>query len=128
MPIDDERRRFGGAKAIPDTKPQTALATEGEFGTKGCVRESLQRLQETLLLQQGESAGVRAEEDKRTETNKEAAERAGNERNEKYERLRQTFERMNRWMADEEAEAARKESKRVQGMRNLSYLDDDRYD
>lgn len=130
MPIDDERRRFGKAKAIPDTKPQTALATEGELGKKGDVRESLQKLQETLLLHQGESAAARVEEDKRIEANKEAAERVRNKRNEKYERLRQAFERMNRWMAEEEAEAAREESKRVQGLTSLFYLDSDlvRYD
>jgi len=115
MPIGDERRRFGRAKATPDTKPQVVVATEGKSGTKGDAQESLQRLQETLLLQRGESAGVREEEDKRIEANKEAMEHARNERNEKYERLRQAFERMNRWVAEEEA--ARGESKKVQGMR-----------
>ena len=117
MPIDDERRRFCRAKATSDTKPQTAVATEGKIGTKVHVQESLQRLQETLLSQRGESAGVREEEDKRIEANKEAAERARNERNKKYERLRQAFERMNRWVAEDRAEAAIEESKRVQGMR-----------
>lgn len=117
MPIDDERRRFGGAKTTSDTKSQTVVATEHKFGTKEDVQESLQRLQETLLLQRGESAGVHTEEDKRIEANKEAAERARNERNKKYERLRQAFERMNRWVAEEKAEAAREESKRDQGMR-----------
>jgi len=75
MPIVDEWRRFGRAKA---TKPQTVVATEGKFGTKGDVQESLQRLQETLLLQRGDSTGAREEEDiraKRIRANKEVAER-----------------------------------------------------
>ena len=117
MPIDDGRRRFGRAKPPPGTKPQAVIVTDGKFGTEGDVQESLRRLQETSLLQRDETAGVRVEEDKRIEANKEAAERARNERNEKYERLRQAFERMNRWVAEEKAEAAREESKRIQGMR-----------
>jgi len=122
MPIDDERRRFGRAKATQDPKPQTVAAANGELGWKEGVQKSLQRLQETLLLQRAGPTGLRAEEENRIKTNEEAAQRARNERNEKYERLRQAFERMNRWMAEEKAEAAREESKRAQGMRGSSYL------
>lgn len=123
MPIDDERRRLGRTKTTPGRKSQTIVATEGKSGSKD-VQESLQRLQE--MLQRQEPAGLHEGEENRIEANKEAAKRAQNERNEKYERLRQAFERMNRWMDEEKAEAAREESRRVQqGMRDLSYLDKD---
>lgn len=123
MPIDDERRRFGEAKTVPDTKPQTAVSTTDEPRPKDGVRESLQRLQEMLLLQQGEQIGFREEEEKRIKAHELAAQDARNGRKEKYERLREAFERTNRWMKDEEkAEAAGEESKRAQGKKSLSYL------
>ena len=126
MPIHDERRRFGKAKATPVIKPQTVVATEGKSGSKDDVQESLQRLQEMLLLQRNEPAEFGVEEEKRIKANKEAAERARNERNEKYERLRQAFDRMNRWMDEERAGAAREESKRdQQGIKGSSYLCED---
>lgn len=121
MPIDDERRRFRRTKATPDNNPQSAVATEGELGSKGGVQESLQELQETLLLQHGERAEFRLEEEKRIEANKQAAQRARAERNEKHERLKRAFEKMDRWKDEENAEAA-EELRRVQGMRSSSYL------
>jgi len=60
-------------------------------------RESLQRLQEVLLLQGSEQAGFCAEEEKRIEASKQAVQRARNERNDRYKRLQRAFERMNRW-------------------------------
>lgn len=126
MPIDDERRRLGRSKIAPDTKPQGVVATEGGgSGSKDGVRGSLQTLQEMLLLQQSERAGFRAEEEKRIEANREVMQHARNERNEKYQRLRQAFERMNRSKDEEKAEAAREESKRRQGTKSLSYLNKD---
>jgi hypothetical protein len=120
MPIDDQRRLFGRAKT-PGTKPQTAVPAEGEPEPNDGVQESLQRLQETLLLQRGERARFREEEKKHIEAHELAAHRARNERNEKYERLRQAFERMNRWK-DDKVEGAGEESVREQGKRSLSYL------
>lgn len=125
MPIDDERRRFGEAKTVPDTKPQTAVCTADEPRPKDGVRESLQQLQEMLLLQRGEQIGFREEEEKRIKAHQLAAQHARNERNEKYERLREAFERTNRWKDEEKAEAAGEESKRAQGKRRLSYLSRD---
>lgn len=122
MPINDERRRFGRAKATPDTEPPTAAATGGTPGPKDGVQESLQSLQETLLLQRNERAEFRAEEEKRIQASEEAVRRARDERNEKYERLQQAFERVDRWKDEEKAEAAREQSKRAQGTQHLSYL------
>jgi len=121
MPIDDERRRFGRAKTTSGTKPQTAVPTTDGSELKDGVQESLQRLQE-MLLQRGERVGFREEEKKRLETHELAARHARSERNEKYERLQQASERMNRWKDEEKTEAAGEESKRAQGKRSLSYL------
>lgn len=107
MPINDERRRFRGTKAIADAKPQAKVTTEGELGSKDRIQESLQKLREMLLSQRGEFLAGKEEQ---IEANKEAVQRARKERDEKYERLQQAFERMNN-RKDEGAEAA----KRVQG-------------
>ena len=115
MPIDDERRRLGRAKAAPGVDPPSATSTKHESAPKDRAQESMQRLHEMLLLQRDERAEFRAEEEKRIETNEQAAQRARNERNEKYERLQQAFARMNRWKDEEKTEAAREESKLVQG-------------
>lgn len=117
MPIDDERQRFRRAKTTPNIKLQTAVSTKDESDPKDRMRESLQELQETLLLQRDERAGFREEEEKRTEAHKVAAKYGRRERNEKYERLQQAFERMNRWRDEE-----RNESKETQGTRTLSHL------
>jgi len=122
MPIDDERRRFGRAKATPGTKPQTAVSTKDKSRLSDETQESLQRLQEMLLLRGSEQVGFRAEEEKRIDTSKQAAERARSERNEKYERLQRAFEQMNRWKDEEEAEVAGEESGRIQGTGSLSCL------
>lgn len=121
MPIDDERRRFGRAKT-PSTKLQTAVPTKDELEPKDEVQESLQGLQEMLLLQRDERAGYREEVEKRVEARELIAQRARKERNEKYERLQQAFERMNRWEDGEKVEAAREESKGTEGTISLSYL------
>jgi len=121
MPIDDERRRFRRANTTPSTKLQTAVSTKDESEWKDRVQEPLQKLHETLLLQRNERAGFR-EEEKRIEAHKLAAQYGRNERNEKYERLQRAFERMNRWKDEEKAEAAREESKGIQGTRGLSHL------
>ena len=125
MPIDDERRRFGKAKGTPSTKPQIAVATEDESGARDGIQESLERLQELLLLQRGERTEFREEEEKRIKSNKEAMEHAWTERNEKYERLQQAFERINRWKDEEETRASGEESKEAQGTPSSSYLDND---
>jgi len=125
MPIDDERRRFGRAKTAPGTEPQTAVSTADEPRPEDGVRESLQGLQEMLLLQRGEQIGFREKEEKRIKAHELAAQHARNERKEKYERLRQAFERANRWKDEEKAEAAGEESKRAQGKISLSYLSRD---
>jgi len=122
MPINDERRRFGRTKATSGTGPQAAVPTKGEPGQGGGVQESLQMLQDMLVLQRGEQAEFRGEEEKRIEASKQTVQRVRNERNEKYERMQQAFERMNRWRDEDKAEAAGEESKRVQGTRSLSYL------
>ena len=119
MPIDDERRRFNRTKTTAGTKPQATGSTRDEPEPKNEVQESLQRLQEMLLLQRGEQVGFRAEEEKRIEAHELATQHARNERNEKYERLRQASERMSRWKDEEKAEAAGEESGRAQGRRNL---------
>ena len=122
MPIDDERRRFTRPKTTPRVKPQTVISTKDEAESKDEVQESLQRLQDMLLLQQGERAEFREEEEKRLEAHKLRAQRTRNERNEKYERLQRAFERMNRWKEEEKAELAEEESKRAQGTKSLSYI------
>lgn len=122
MPIDDERRRFCRTKTTAHDEPQTGTATEGELEPKATVQESLQRLQEMLLSQRRERAELLSGEEKRIEAKKEAVQRARNERNEKYERLQQVFERMNEWKSEDEAEAAGERSKRAQGANlGLSY-------
>ena len=122
MPINDERRRFGRAKTTSGTKPQNAVPTADVPELKDGIQESLQRLQEMLLLQRGERVGFGEEEKKRMEAHELAAQHARSERNEKYERLRQASERMNRWKDEEKIEAVGEESKRAQGKRSLSYL------
>jgi molybdopterin converting factor small subunit len=118
MPIDDERRRFSKTKARAHTIPQTAGG--GELGSEGGVQETLQRLEEMLLSQRRQRAEFLEEEEKRAAANNEVAQRARNERKEKYERLQQAFERMSSW---KDNEATREESRRVQGMNlSLSYL------
>ena len=123
MPINDERRRFGRAKATLDTEPQVAVATEGTSGPKDGIQESLQGLQEILLSQRDERAGFRAEEENRVKANEEAMRRARDERNEKYERLQRAFERVHRWKDEDKAEAAREESRRTQGTQISPYLE-----
>lgn len=115
MPVDDERGRFSRIKSRGHAKSQTAVATEGGCGPEDGVQESLGRLQEMLVSRRREHAGVPAEEEKRIEANKQVAQRARNERNEKYERLQQAFKRMNKWKDEENAEGGGEESKRVQG-------------
>jgi len=122
MPINDERRRFGRTTATSDTGPQAAVPTKGEPGQGDGVHESLQMLQDMLALQRGKQAEFRGEEEKHIEANKQTVQRARNERNEKYERMKQAFERVNQWRDEGKAEAAGEESKRVQGTRSLSYL------
>lgn len=123
MPIDDERRRLSRAKTTPGTRPQATVSTRDEQGPGDEVQGSLKRVQEMLLLQRGERAGYRGEEEKRSEAHKPpAVQHARNERNEKYERLQRAFEQMNRWKDEEKAESARERSKRAQGTRSLSYL------
>ena len=115
MPIDDERRRFHKTKAAAHTKPQASVATENELRSKGGVQESLKRLEEMLRLQRGERAELLAGEKKRIEANKQAAQRARSERDEKYKHLQQAFERMKKWKGEEDAGTAREKLKRVQG-------------
>lgn len=94
MPIDDERRRLRRTKATTHAKPQAKVTAEGELGSRDRMQESIKRLHDMLLLQRDEQSYLLAEEEKRIEANKQAAERVRNERNDKYERLRQAFERM----------------------------------
>lgn len=124
MPIDDERRRFSRTKAVTDTKPNIAVATGGRLGPKEEAHETLQRLQEMLQSQRRERAEVQVEEEKRMEANKQAAQRGRVNRNEKYERLQQAFERMNEWKEEQSGEG-REEPERThdQGTSSsLSYM------
>ena len=66
-----------------------------------------------LMMQQDEEAEHHTEE--RIEASRQAAQRARDERKEKYERLQQAFERMNRQKDKEGAEMPGEWSKRVQG-------------
>ena len=122
MPIDDERRRLSRAKRTPGTAPQIGTPAKDESEPKDGVRESLQRLHEMLLLQQAERVGFREDEEKRVQAQRQAVQRARNERNERYDRLQQAFGRMGRWRDEEGAEAGREESRRSQGTISLSYL------
>lgn len=115
MPIDDEGRRFCRTKGTANANPQTSIATEGELEPKVRVQESLQRLQEMLLSQRHERADFLAAGEKRIEANERTAQRARDERNEKYERLQQAFERVNKWKVEQEAEAAGEKLKGVRG-------------
>lgn len=121
MPIDDERRRFRRTTTTPGTKSQATVSAKDGLDPKERVQASLHTLQEMLLDQRDERAGFREEAERRVEAHKLAAQRGRSERNEKYERLQQAFERMNRWRDEEKAGTAREESMR-QGTRSLSYL------